>query len=307
MWRYVLGRLATMLLVFLGTTFLAYAAVFALPGDPVRALFGDRPVSPSTLQAVREQYHLDEPLLVQYGWYLRNAVTGDLGTDFRGRPVADIVAEALPVTAALTFAALVFVVGVGMVAGAVAAVRRGSPADHLVRAAMALLVAVPVFVIGYALQFLLAIELPLFPVAGTAAGWRSYVLPGLVLASAELAYVSGLMRTGLLETMRADHVRTARAKGLPPGRLLRRHILPLAATPVITHVGASVGSLMVGAVVVERVFNLPGLGRVVFLAVQQQDNAVVVAIVTLVAAVAMTSALLVDIAYAALDPRVRYA
>jgi ABC-type dipeptide/oligopeptide/nickel transport system permease component len=306
MWRYILRRVLLMIPVFFGATFLIYAAVFALPGDPVRALFGERPVPESVLIEIREQYNLNDPLLLQYAKYMGNVFQGDLGIDFRGRPVTDIIVNAFPVTLRLGLTAFAFLAVIGLTAGVLAAIWRGSFIDNLVRISTILLVAVPIFVLGYTAQLLFGVELGWFPVAGDREGWYSYLLPGLVLAAGELAYVSRLTRTSLVENLRADYVRTATAKGLSRERVVGRHALRNSLIPVVTYLGITIGTLMIGAIVTEGIFNLPGIGRATFDAVQNQDNAVVVGIVTLLVIIFMVVNLLVDILYAVLDPRIRY-
>jgi ABC-type dipeptide/oligopeptide/nickel transport system permease component len=306
MWRYIARRILLMIPVFFGATFLVYAAVFAIPGDPVRALFGERPVPESVLLAVREQYNLNDPLLVQYAKYMGNVFQGDLGIDFRGRPVADIIASSFPITLRLALTAFVFMAVIGIAAGVLSALYKGSVVDNVVRVSTILLVAVPIFVLGYTAQLVFGVELGWFPVAGNREGWVSYVLPGLVLAAGELAYVSRLTRTSLVENLRADYVRTATAKGLSRGRVVGRHALRNSLIPVVTYLGIAAGTFMIGAIVTEGIFNLPGIGRAVFQAVLSQDNAVVVGIVTLLVIIFMLINLLVDILYAVLDPRIRY-
>lgn len=306
MWRYIVRRILLMIPVFFGATFVIYAAVFAIPGDPVRALFGDRQPPESVINQIREQYNLDDPLLVQYVKYIGNVFQGDLGIDFRGRPVTDILGDAFPTTLQLALTAFAFIILFGLTAGVLAGLYRGSFLDNLVRVSTIVLVAIPIFVLGYTAQLVFGVQLGWFPVAGAREGWVSFILPGLVLAAGELAYISRLTRTSLVENLRADYVRTATAKGLSRGRVVIRHALRNSLIPVVTYLGITIGALMIGAIVTEGVFNLPGIGRAVFQAVQNQDNAVVVGIVTLLVIIFMVANLVVDILYAVLDPRIRY-
>jgi oligopeptide transport system permease protein len=304
--RYVIRRLLQLIPVFFGATFLIYAMVFAIPGDPIRALFGDRPVAASTVQALREQYNLNDPLPVQYAKYMGNVFQGDLGKDFRGRDVFDIIAERFPVTLRLALFAFVFEIVLGLTAGVLAGLRRQSFMDSLVLVTTTAVVAVPVFVLGYTAQIVFGIKLGWFPIANIRDGWISYVLPGIVLGAISLAYVARLTRTSLVENMRADYVRTARAKGLPPSRVVGRHALRNSLIPVVTYLGVDLGTLMAGAIITEGIFNIPGIGRAVFEAVRTQENTVVVGIVTLLVVVFIVSSLVVDLLYAVLDPRIRY-
>jgi len=304
--RYVIRRLIQAIPVFLGATFLIYAAVFAIPGDPVRALFGERQVAQATLDAIREQYNLNDPLLVQYGKYMLGVFQGDLGNNFRGRPVWDIISSAFPVTLRLAFTAFAIEVVFGLIAGVLAGLGRGTFVDNLVRVSTIFLVSVPIFVLGYTAQLLFGVELGLLPIAGLRDGWLSYVMPGLVLAAGSMAYIARLTRTSLVENLRADYVRTATAKGLPRRRVVGRHTLRNSLIPVVTYLGFDLGTLMVGAIVTEGVFNLPGIGRATFNAVLAQENSVVVGVVTILVMIFILSTLLVDLLYAVLDPRIRY-
>ncbi len=306
MGRYVIRRLLQFIPVFFGATFFIYGMVFAIPGDPIRALFGDRPVSEATVQALREQYNLNDPLLVQYWKYITGVFQGDFGTTFNGRPVSDIISQSFPVTLRLAATAFVIEAIIGLLAGVLAGLRRGSFMDNLVRITTIVLVSIPVFVLGYTAQLVLGVELGWFPIAGVRDGWISYVLPGLVIASLGLAFIARLTRTSLIENLRADYVRTATAKGLKRSRVVGRHTLRNSLIPVVTYLGIDLGTLMVGAIVTEGVFNLPGIGRQVFQATISQENSVVVGIVTLAVIVFMVSNLIVDMLYAVLDPRIRY-
>jgi oligopeptide transport system permease protein len=306
MGRYVARRLLITIPVLLGASFLIFAMVYALPGDPIRALAGDRPVSPAVVEVLTERFHLDDPLYVQYWEYLKGLFSGDLGTDFRGRPVLDTIERTLPVTVKLAVVAVVFEAVIGLTAGVLAGIRRNSFFDNLVLVSTTIIVAIPILVLAFVAQLLFGLKLGLFPIAGTRQGLYSYVLPGLVLASGSLAYVARLTRTSLAENLRADYVRTARAKGLPNRTVIVRHTLRNSLIPVVTFIGADIGSLLGGAIVTESVFNLPGIGREVFDAVRAQEGAVVVGIITLMVLFFIFFNLVVDVLYAVLDPRIRY-
>ena len=306
MGRYVARRLLLTIPVLLGASFLIFAMVYALPGDPIRALGGDRPLSPAVVEVLRERYHLDDPLYVQYWEYLKGLLQGDLGTDFRDRPVLDTIERTLPVTVKLTLVAIAFEAVIGLVAGVLAGIRRNSFFDNLVLVSTTLIVSIPILVLAFIAQLLFGLKLGWFPIAGTNDGLYSYLLPGLVLASGSLAYVARLTRTSVAENLRADYVRTARAKGLPNRTVIVRHTLRNSLIPVVTFIGADIGSLLGGAIVTESVFNLPGIGREVFDSVRSQEGAVVVGIVTLMVFFFIFFNLVVDVLYAVLDPRIRY-
>jgi oligopeptide transport system permease protein len=290
--RYISRRLLLTIPVLIGSSFLIFAMVYALPGDPIRALAGDRPLAPAVVAQLRDEYNLDDNLFVQYFKYIAGFFQGNFGTDFSGRPVLDTIERALPVTIKLTIVAVVFETIMGIAAGVLSALK--------------LLVSVPVFVLGFIAQFTLGVKLGVFPISGINNGWSSYLLPGLVLASLSMAYVARLTRTSVAESMAADYIRTAKSKGISNRRIIVRHALRNSLIPVVTFIGADVGGLLGGAIVTETVFNLPGLGRAIYDALARQEGAVVVGIVTLFVFFYIFFNLVVDVLYAVLDPRIRY-
>jgi oligopeptide transport system permease protein len=304
--RYLIRRLLQVIPVFFGATFLIFAMVFTIPGDPIRALAGDRPLSPSTQRALRDEYNLDDPLVVQYGKYLADLAQGDFGQTFNGREVLDIIKERFPVTLKLSLTAFAFEGILGLLAGILAGLRRGSYIDNLVLISTTFIVAIPIFVLGFLAQYVIGVKLRWFPVAGIQDGLIGYVLPGMVLGTVSLAYVARLLRTSLVENLGADYVRTATAKGLSRSRVVGRHTLRNSLIPVVTFLGVDLGTLMGGAIITEGIFNIPGIGQEVFRATRAQENTVVVGIVTALVLVYMLSNLVVDLLYAVLDPRIRY-
>ncbi len=306
MGRYLIRRVLQFIPVFFLTTFLIFALVFLIPGDPIRALAGEKPLPPSVVQELRARYHLDEPLTTQYGIYISKLFQGDFGTDFRGRAVSDIMKERLPVTFRLAIYAFAIETIIGIIAGILAGLRKGGFIDYLVRVSTTAVISIPIFVLGFIAQIVLGVRLGWFPIAGIRHGAWSYVLPAIVLGSVSLAYIARLTRTSLIENLRADYVRTAKAKGLSRQRVVGVHAMRNSLIPVVTFLGIDLGALMGGAIITETIFNLPGIGREVFQAVGQQEGAVVVGIVTFLVIVYMISNLVVDVMYAVLDPRIRY-
>jgi oligopeptide transport system permease protein len=306
MGRYIARRLLLTIPVLIGASFLIFAMVYALPGDPIRALAGDRPLAPAVVAQLTQQFNLNDPLLVQYAKYVGDLVQGDFGTDFRGRPVIDTILLRLPVTIRLAVVAIIFEIVIGIIAGVMAGIRKNGYFDNLVLVSTTIIVSIPILVLAFVSQYVFGLKLGWFPIAGTTQGWYSYILPGLVLASGSLAYVARLTRTSIAENMRADYVRTAKAKGLSRRDVIVRHTLRNSLIPVVTFIGADIGSLMGGAIVTESVFNLPGIGRAVFDAIRAQEGAVVVGIVTLMVFFFIFFNLVVDVLYAVLDPRIRY-
>ncbi|MCX4780818.1 ABC transporter permease [Streptomyces sp. NBC_01264] len=314
MGRYLIRRLIQAIPVLLGATFLIYVLTFWLPGDPIQALAGEKRADPLVAAMLREKYHLNDPFLAQYWNYITNVFQGDFGETFNGRQVIDLISEAFPYTLNLALVAFAIEAVVGVLAGIMAALRRGKFLDQLVLISTLMVISIPVFVTGFVLQLTLGVELKnnwgidFFPVSfNEADGLRAYLLPAFILASTSLAYVARLTRTSLMETMRADYVRTATAKGLPRRRVVVNHALRNALIPIVTFLGADLGSLMGGAVITERIFNIHGIGGLIAQSIHLQQGTVLVGVVTLLVLVYVVANLVVDLLYAVLDPRIRYA
>lgn len=306
MGRYVTRRLVELVVVFVGVTLIVYLAVFVLPGDPIRNLTGHQQLPPETIATIREQYHLDEPFWAQYGRYLLGLLHGDLGTDFYGESVTALMGERWPVTLRLATMAWLFEVVIGVGLGVVAALRRGRVADHAVLVLAVVIVGVPVFVTAYTAQLVFGVKAGLFPVAGVADGWpQSYLLPALVLGAFGFASVSRLTRSSMTESLESGYVRTALAKSLPWRRVVVRHALRNSLVTVLTYLALDLGYLLGGTVVIEGVFNLPGIGQLLFMSIRQQQGPVVVGVATALILAFLLLNLVVDLLYAWLDPRIR--
>ncbi|MBB5117210.1 ABC transporter permease [Streptomyces eurocidicus] len=307
MGRYVIRRLLQMIPVFIGSTFLIFFMVYAL-GDPVAALFGDKAPDPATAARIRKDLYLDEPLWKQYLHYMGQILTGDFGTAFNGQKVTELMASAFPVTLRLTIVALLFEIVVGIVLGVLSGLRRGRSLDTSVLLITLIVVSIPTFVSGYVLQFLIGVKWGVVtPAVSPYAPFGELILPGVVLALTSLAYVTRLTRTTIAENSRADYIRTAVAKGLPRHRLVTRHLLRNSLIPVVTFIGTDVGALMGGAIVTERIFNIHGVGYQLYQGILRQNSPTVVGFVTILVIVFLLANLLVDLLYAVLDPRIRYA
>jgi oligopeptide transport system permease protein len=305
---YIGRRLLQMVPVFLGATLLIYAMVFALPGDPVQALGGDRGLTPAVAEQIRAEFNLDKPFIVQYLLYLQGILTLDFGTTFSGRSVRDVMGEAFPVTFRLAIMALVFEAIFGIAAGLIAGLRKGRLFDATVLLVSLLVIAVPTFVIGFVLQFIVGVELRwLPPTVGGDVTFRNLLMPAIVLGAVSLAYVLRLTRTSVAENLTADFVRTATAKGLSRPRVVGVHVLRNSLIPVVTFLGADLGTLMSGAIVTEGIFNISGVGGTLYRAILQGQAPTVVSLTTVLVVVYIVANLLVDLLYAALDPRIRYA
>jgi oligopeptide transport system permease protein len=307
-WWYIGKRLLQTIPVILGATLLIYALAFLSPGDPVTALFGDKPVSPDIKAAIQEQFHLDKPFLVQWLYFLKGLATFDLGQSFTGQSVNSLIANAFPVTVTLALMALLFEMVFGVVLGTFAGLRRNGWFDSTMLIVTLIMLAIPIFVIGFVFQLFFGVKLGWAAVT-VGGDWTvsKLILPAVVLGIVDLAYTLRLTRTSVAENLSADHVRTARAKGLSPGLVVRNHVLRNSLIPVTTHLGVNVGGLMAGAVITEGIFNVPGVGNLAFRSIAAGDNSTIVGVITMMVLVYVLMSLLVDLIYAVLDPRIRYA
>lgn len=311
MTRYIIRRLLQMILVFFGATFLLFAALYLLPGDPTQALGSDRTLSPATVQAIRDRYHLDDPVYVQYEIYMQHIFHGDLGTSIQlRRPVSQIMKESIPWSMRLAFSATLVEIILGISSGVISAVKRYSFLDTLATVSTSVLVAIPVFWLGLMLQILFGVKLRGtfigLPISGVSDGWRSYILPSITLASVVTAVTARLTRTTMLEVMRQDYIRTAAAKGLSNRAVIFKHGLRNALIPVVTNIGLDFGTLIGGAILTETVYAWPGVGRQVYIAILSHDNPVIIGSTIVFVFAFMIVNLVVDISYGFLDPRIRY-
>ncbi|WP_296181004.1 ABC transporter permease [uncultured Mobiluncus sp.] len=307
MGRYLGRRLLQIIPVMLGATLLIYALVFLMPGDPIQALGGDRGLSEAAAAAMRRRYHLDQPFIVQYLLYLKGIFTLDFGLTFSGREVTEVMASAFPVTIKLALMALAFEALFGIVFGTIAGLKRGGIFDATVLVVSLFVIAVPTFVIGFVMQFLIGVKLGWLPTTvGANTSFERLLMPAIVLGAVSFAYVLRLTRQSVSETVSADHVRTAYAKGLRPGRVIRVHILRNSLIPVATFLGADLGALMGGAIVTEGIFAINGVGGNIYQAIIKGEPATVVSFTTVLVMVYILANLIVDLTYALLDPRIRY-
>lgn len=305
--RFLLRRLLQSVLTFLGATFIVYALMFSIATDPLQALAGERPLSESQRAQLTEQYHLDEPFIVQYGYYMKGLVTGDFGRTITGRPIADVLAESWPRTIQLAMISLLIVIVFGVAGGVYAGLRRGGVFDQTSLALTLVIIGTPVFVLGTVFQSVFAVELGWFrPSFAPEIGIATYVLPAIVLGMLSLATGMRLTRTAVAENLRADYVRTAASKGLTRRRIVGVHVLRNSLIPVVTFLGTELGALMSGAMVTEGIFNIPGIGGRLFMGIQLEDGPLVVTIVSLLILIYLVTNLVVDLLYAVLDPRIRH-
>lgn len=300
---YVLRRLLLLVPVLLGATFLTFAIAQLAPGDPVQLMLGDY-ATPERITALRTQLGYDDPLWMQYGRYLWNALHGDLGVSVRGQtPVMDDILTLAPNTLALTVAALLVAVIVGVPAGLLAATSRNRWLDGFVRVVSLFGLSIPGFWLGIILILIFAVNLRWFAVIGDE-GLKALILPALALGLVEAAVLSRMARTSTLETMSQDFVLTARAKGLPRRQVNWHHISRNALIPVITVLGLQAGALLGGAVFIETVFARPGIGRFTVNAINNRDLPQIQGVVLFVAVTYVLINLGADILYGLIDPRI---
>ncbi|MHA6629951.1 ABC transporter permease [Pseudonocardia sichuanensis] len=312
--RYLLTRLGQGLITLVLASIVVFIGVRALPGDPARALAGED-ASPEAVAALRAQLGLDEPVVVQYARFLGNALSGDLGESVRtGTPVTELIATTLPVTAWLSLYAIVVAVVVGMAAGALAAVNKGRWPDLAVGGVSLLSLSVPNFWLGLLAILYLAVGLGWFPASGyVAVGeeplralWH-LTLPALILGTGLAAIVMRQTRASMIDALSADYVRTARAKGSSRGTVVIRYAMRNSLIVVVTIVGLQLGGLISGAVVTERIFGLPGFGKLTLDSVFSRDYPVIQGVVLVVTLAYILINLAVDVLYSVIDPRIRVA
>ncbi|MGW7362138.1 ABC transporter permease [Streptomyces sp. NPDC054841] len=304
-------RLAGIVATLLASSFVIFAAVYAAPGDPAVFLAGGRDkLTPERLAEVRAQYHLDEPLIVQYGRWLWDCLHFDLGRSLKySDQVSDLLASRLPTTLALVGYATVLFVVLGVGAGVLAAIRRGTWVDSAVVGGTTLAASVPSFVGGIALVALFGVRLGWFPVTGGGSGLTGTLhhltLPAVAMALGALAVVSRVTRQAMVDAGTADHVAVARAAGLPEAHIIRRHVLRNALGPIATMCGLVTAGMLAGTVAVETVFGLSGIGSLLVGAINSHDFPVAQAVLLLMVTAYIVVTSLVDLVHPVLDPRLK--
>jgi peptide/nickel transport system permease protein len=304
MLSYLAQRLAGAILVVFGVISIVFLLIHLIPGDPVEIMLGES-ASAADREALRVALGLDQPVMLQFAHYLHGLMQFDLGTSLQShRPVTDLLRERLPATLLLAGVTLAVTLALALPLGVLAAVHRGSPWDGGAMAFSMLGVSIPNFWLGPLLILVFSLWLGWFPVSGRE-GVGSVVLPAVTLGTGLAAVLSRMVRSSMLEVLGEDYIRTARAKGLPPQRVMLRHGLRNALLPVITLLGLQLGALLAGAVITETVFSWPGIGLLTIEAIQSRDYPVVQACVLLISVGYVLVNLLTDIAYAWADPRIR--
>ncbi|OQM74288.1 ABC transporter permease [Manganibacter manganicus] len=301
---YLGRRLVQSAMILLGVSLITFALLYLLPADPVRQIAG-RSATPATVENIRHQLGLDQPFIIQYWRYLTHLVQGDLGRSYIQRSqVTELILSRLPATLLLMLGSIVCELIIGLTMGIVAAVRRGSATDQSLMVASFVGVSAPQFVVGLLLLYIFAVRLSWFPIGGYGS-FSHLVLPSLTVAVMSAGWYARMMRSSMIDVLRQDYIRTARAKGLARATVLVRHALPNAILPIIAMIGIDIGILMGGIVVVESVFGWPGIGQLVWQAIQRVDIPIIMG-VTLVSAFAIVLGnLLADIVAPFIDPRIK--
>jgi peptide/nickel transport system permease protein len=303
---YLARRLLAVVPVLFGVTLAVFSMLFLVPGDPVKMMLAEFVTTPEQIAQMRAQLHLDEPILKQYGRFVGNALRGDLGTSIRSRrAVATEIGENVGSTAQLALASMAVAVAIGVPLGLTAALFRSSWFDAGSMIVALLGVSMPSFWLGLLLIFVFSLHLAWFPATG-GGDLRHLVLPAITLGMIAAAIIARLTRSSMLEVLGQDYVRTARAKGLGGFSVVVRHALKNALIPIITIFGLQFGNLLAGAVIVETVFSRPGLGRLIVGGILNKDFPLVQGVVLFVATTYALINLLVDVAYAYADPRIRF-
>jgi dipeptide transport system permease protein len=331
---FIFRRIALVIPTFVGLTLLAFFLIRLVPGDPIEVMAGERGLPPERHEQLRKAYGLDRPLIVQYGIYVGRVLRGDLGRSFiTSAPVAEEFKTLFPATMELAIAAMLFAILLGIPAGVLAAVKRNSILDHGVMELSLVGYSMPIFWWGLLLIILFSVKLGLTPVSGRigveyfiepvtgfllidsllsddrgafSSALSHLVLPMIVLGTIPLAVIARMTRSAMLEVLGEDYIRTARAKGLPPSRVIGLHALRNALIPVVTVIGLQTAYLFTGAILTETIFSWPGIGKWLIDAISRRDYPVLQGGILLVGSIVMAVNLMVDVAYGFINPRVRH-
>lgn len=304
MLKYIGKRLLLMIPVMLGISFVLFSIMEFTPGDPAQLILGDG-ATKEDIAELHEEMGLNDPFLVRYARYIFNAVQGDFGTSYRtGKRVVDEVLPRFPVTLRLAFFGLFFATVIGIPIGIISAIKQYSALDTICTVTALTLTSIPSFWLGLMLMLAFSLKLGWFPATGVST-WKGYVLPCITLTAGTMAMIIRMTRTTMLETIRQDYIRTAKAKGASTRRIVFKHALRNALLPVITYVGMVFGIQLGGTVIIESVFSVPGMGSLMITSIRMKDSPTLMASVILAAFCASLVNLAVDILYSYIDPRIK--
>lgn len=302
--RYVIKRLVMLIPVLIGVTFLVYFIISLSPGDTAAMLAGED-ADAATIEALRKELGLDQPVIVQYARYMLNLLQGDMGNSYKtGRPVTNMIVSCFPNTAKLAFWSILVAVGIALPIGIISATKQYSMFDNVGMVVALIGVATPNFWLGLMMIILFSLNLGWLPSGGNK-GWSSYIMPAITLGTGDAALITRMTRSSMLEVIRADYIRTARAKGVPEGKVVYQHALRNALIPVVTAIGLQFGSLLGGATLTETVFAWPGIGRSTVDSIKTKDTTQVLGNIIVLTITFSCVNLLVDILYAFIDPRIK--
>ena len=302
--KYIVKRLILIIPILLGISIILFTIMNLTPGDPAQMLIGDTYTEDALVQ-LRSELGLDKPFLVRYANYMLDALRGDFGISYRTRnPVFAEVFSRFPHTVAITFLSIIIQLVVGVIVGIVAAVKQYSVMDTVSQSITMVLASVPDFWIGLMLLLLFSVKLGLLPLSGIAS-WQGYILPAVAVALPYMANLIRLTRSTMLDVMRMDYIQTAQAKGVPKKMIIFKHALKNALLPVVTIAGVNISWMLGGTIVIEQVFNIPGIGSLMIQSIRNKDTPVVMATVMFIAVLSCLINLATDLIYAAIDPRVK--
>ena len=302
--KYIYKRLIMLIPVLIGVTFMVYFILNLSPGDTATMIAGEG-ADAETIETIRREYGLDQPVIVQYGKYMLNLLHGDMGKSYlTNRDVFTSIAEAFPNTAKLAFWSILVAIVISLPIGIISATKQYSVADNVGMIVALLGVATPNFWLGLMLIIVFSLKLGWLP-SGGMNGWKSYIMPAITLGTADTALITRMTRSSMLEVIRQDYIRTARAKGVPEKMVIRKHALKNALIPVVTVIGLQFGGLLGGATITETIFAWPGVGRLLVDAIKSKDTPLVLGGVIMLTITFSVINLLVDILYAFIDPRIK--
>ena len=305
MWVYIFRRILQSVPVLLGVSVITFLLIYYLPEDPARMYAGPS-ATVETVQRIRHELGLDQPLWIQYTTYISHALEGDLGFSYRKQiAVTDLIVSRIPYTLALTFAGIFVELVIGLPVGVISAVARGRMPDRIGTIISLLGISAPPFWLGLLLLYGLGFLIPIFPLGGAESA-KNIILPALTAGLGGAAWYARMMRSSMLDILSADYIRTARAKGVSQSWSVFRHALPNALNPIITMAGMDIPWFIGGIVVVERVLNWPGVGRMAVEAIETVDVPLIIGTVIFTALMVVFSSILIDIVQAVVDPRIRH-